>query len=399
MAGGFSGLAGLSGVYPGMLQTAKAEDEVDAYQTQKRGQELFGNTLKMLAGQGQPQQPQMQPLQPYGGAPQQPPQAGPPPGGFRPPGQIQPMPGGGPPGAPQQPPGSPPSAPAGGPPGRPPLAGGAAAPTPAPGGGPSQAQGGPIGQIAQLAQSGQLDIRTAATLIARANPNASPRDIVSALNVAMPYLKAEEQLQVAQLRIDLQEKSLRERHEALYERERHDVQMEDIQRERTGQAEERIKQGQERLDIAHQREARLEAHQTFNQDQQLKNYALKQLQFEEKARATGRKEDIENARQMFMAGRDLARLRLQEHSFMVDMSPEQKKQMDKDIDSIYQDYVGKLKTMGGGSAPSTPVQTGTPRTNSQTEWFKAQSKNWSPEQRAKVIQDLKDAGYDTSGLQ
>jgi hypothetical protein len=259
-----------------------------------------------------------------------------------------------------------------------------------------------------LAARGQLDLKTAATYIAQANPNASPRDIVEALNQAMPYLKAEEQLQLAQLRIDLQQQMQSTREESLKERERHDIAIEGQAGERIGQAEKRIAQGQERIDIAHQRQTRLEAHQTFNQDMALKNYALKQLQLEERARATGKKEDLDAAKAAFNAGRDLARLRLQEHNFMVDIKPEEKKAMEKDIDGVYQEYVDKLKKMGGGTAPSSPMPVppatgatpgqGTSLTPSQNQWFKLQSQGWTPQQRAKVISDLKEAGYDTSGL-
>ena len=391
MAGGFSGLAGLSGVYPGMLQTAQAEDVVDAYQQQKTGQELFGNTLKMLAGQGQPQQPQMQPLQPYGGAPQPSQGQGPPPGGFRPP-MMQPYQQG-PQGAPnpmqQQPPGPPPGAPAGGPPVRPPPAGGAAAPTPAPGGGPMAA-------IQQAAQTGQLDIRTAATLIARANPNAKPRDIVAALNVAMPYLKAEEQMQVAQLRLDMQRERLAESTRLSEERIGLQQERVGLEQQKVEQAGKRVEQGAERLHQSQERIDNLQAHRQFEQDLQLKQFAQKQIEAERRFAQTGRKEDQAEAKRMYDAGIARARIALQSKSFMVDAPPEEKARITGDVDKLYKSYTDKIEMQRNQGAPAS---TGTPRTNSQTEWFKTQSKNWSPEQRAKVLQDLKDAGYDTSGLE
>ena len=412
--GGLGGLAGLSAVYPGMLQTEQQQNVLDEYAHQVKGKELFGNTLKMLAGQTS-QAPPGQPLTyPQGGG------AGPTsPQGQLPPGQ---MPYAGPPqgapGAPQPPPMRPPMmTPMPGQPGAP--GGIPQQPLRPPGAIPPQASGGPGrgvvesagptgGPLGGLAARGQLDIKTAAQYIARANPNASPRDIVEALNQAMPYLKAEEQMQLAQLRLDMQQQIQATREESLKERERHDVAIEGQSAERIGQADKRIAQKNEQLEqrkLEHQDKV---AHWAFNQDMALKNHALKQLQLEERARATGRKEDIEAAKAEFNAGRELARLKIQEHSFMTDMTPEEKKSMEKDMDRVYQGYVDKLKKMGGGTAPSSPMPVppatgGTPGqrtllTPAQNEWFTAQSKGWTPEQRAKVISDLKEAGYDTSGL-
>ena len=349
MAGGFSGLAGLSGVYPGMLQTAQAEDVVDAYQQQKTGQELFGNTLKMLAGQSQPQQPQMQPMQPYGGAPQPSQGQGPPPGGFRPP-MMQPYQQG-PQGAPnpmqQQPPGPPPGAPAGGPPVRPPPAGGAAAPTPAPGGGPMAA-------IQQAAQTGQLDIRTAATMIARANPNAKPRDIVAALNVAMPYLKAEEQMQVAQLRLKMQEEMERDR------REDRAARLEETTRYH--KAEEESKKQHEAGVAARfqQRETRLQAAQDIRQDEHLKEAQFKREKYEQATREGRMKFDRDTWLKMYNAEIAATRTAIQAYSDMNQLPDSARELMIKHMAgelAKVKDRMQQLQDMSATPAPNAPAFT------------------------------------------
>src|SRR6516162_6645287 len=263
--GGLGGLAGLSAVYPGMLQTEQQQNVLDEYAHQVKGKELFGNTLKMLAGQtsqaspGQPltypqgggagptsPQGQLPPGQmPYAGPPQGAPGAPQPPP-MRPP-MMTPMPGqpGAPGGIPQQPP-RPPGA-------IPPQASGG------PGRGVVESAGPTGGPLGGLAARGQLDIKTAAQYIARANPNASPRDIVEALNQAMPYLKAEEQLQLAQLRIAMQQQRAEET-------ERHNRELEAERRRSAEQRDVSLGQRQQEIERREKHEARMEAHQTFNQD-------------------------------------------------------------------------------------------------------------------------------------
>jgi hypothetical protein len=263
-----------------------------------------------------------------------------------------------------------------------------------------------MGGIADLAARGQLTIENAATLIARANPNATPRDIVAGLNKAMPFLKAEEQLQVAQLRIDMQQQRAEET-------ERYHKELEAERRRSAEQRDVSLGQRQQEIERREKHEARMAVHQEFNQDQALKNYALKQLQFEERARATGKKEDLEAAKEQAKLGMDMAKLKLQNHNFMYEFKPGEKEALIKDAQSVYDEYVDKLRKMGGGTAPSSPTSSAAPvtskpaagspqktktMTHSERKWYEEQFKTWSPEQQQRVRDALKAEGYDTGGL-
>ena len=338
MPGGFSGLAGLSGVYPGMLETQKVEDQNELTQLQLGGMKVAGNYIKSLF------QPQMQPLQP-GGPPQQaqlggPPQAPPQQVPRYNPAMISPMP------SQQQPPGQP-SAPAGGPPVRPPPAGGAAASTPTPGGGPMAA-------IQQAAQTGQLDLRTAATLIARANPNAKPRDIVAALNVAMPYLKAEEQMQVAQLRLKMQEEMERDR------REDRAARLEETTRYH--KAEEESKKQHEAGVMARfqKKETRLQAAQDIRQDEHLKDAQFKREKYEQATREGRMKFDRDTWLKMYNAEIAATRTAIQAYSDMNQLPDSARELMIKHMAgelAKVKDRMQQLQDMSATPAPNAPAFT------------------------------------------
>lgn len=175
-------------------------------QLAQMGQIAFGRALQSLFGGGAPQAPMPgQPSQPMG----------PPPGpqgpGFGnpiPPGVAGPPPG---PQGPMMPPGATPmpgapSAPASGPPTGPQ--------------GPSAPAGGPPGG----GDPPQLDMRTVAQMIARANPGAPPAVLAAAMDAAMPMMNAQAQADWHEQRLALQhqqiENNLTTRTQALEERGR-----------------------------------------------------------------------------------------------------------------------------------------------------------------------------------
>jgi hypothetical protein len=264
--------------------------------------------------------------------------------------------------------------------------------------------------IQQAAQTGQLDIQTAATLIARANPNASPRDIVAALNVAMPYLKAEEQMQVAKLRLDLaQQKEMdvqRYREDTIGIRERALEQAQKRSEETERHHKETEEATQKRLDQSQQRIVNLEAHRQFERDLQLKNITQKQIEAERRFAQSGRAEDDREAKRLADLGMKRAQIILQSHSFMSDLTDAQRSEIQGQAESIYKSYKDRLEmeqNQRGGGPPGIPRDTGAqrgggtrPLLSSEVEWFKQQQ--YSPEERARRIKDLQDAGFDTSGL-
>lgn len=373
-------LAGLSAVYPGMLEAQGKSNQndlqqmqLDQAQAEVAGKQALGKVFQQMVPGAQPNMPP----QPQQMAPQAPP-----------------------PGQPSQPMRPPPVAPPG------PAAGGAARPQAGmqPGAPPAGAQ--PQGGAPQGAQGappqgqGQFDLKTAAAAIAKANPGIQPRVLVEALNAALPYLNAEAKQEVALLRQQMQQENLDLRQRSLEQRENQFNTREDRLRDEN-------EAKQKRFDT---KEARLEAKQTVQQDQAVQKLAMQQKGLEYKIAAGDKSATMKQWRDIADAKRKAALAAASIYSLNNNMDDKQKAKLLKDVNDAAEEEIANMRNMQGSSTPTGgTVPAGGGKTDARAGdqpkpippeirgQFDALVKT-RPDLRAKAIEQMKADGYTVDGL-
>ena len=271
------------------------------------------------------------------------------------------------------PPGGPPMAPQGGPPGQPP---GGMRP-PMQGGGMPPGAGGPPGMPPGGPQQGgrpqpSLDLPTIIQAIVKSNPGAPPQVIAAAVNRFTPLMNAQAQQQWKEMSLQLREQQIlstqdaRTRTNDLREqqilstqdartrtndlREQEGRRRETDAQRRGDQADQRTRQADERIDIAKQREQRLELQQTVMKDERLKKYEAQLKQATERRDAAATRTAIQA-----MHYRSIEVINAWGLSNSVD-----KKTVDEMLEKNKEFYLEQLKKLTGGEQQpgAAPPQAG-----------------------------------------
>jgi len=387
-------LAGLSAVYPGELQA-----EGQGQQNDMRALQLK-DAKGVQQGQADFAKGLMQALVPgaQAGGPPPPPQQMPP--QAPPPGQ---------PSQPMQPPQPPPQQPMG------PAAGGAQAPQrgmpvgappggaqaqggPPPGGAPPQGDGLPP-QAQQLA--GKVDLRSAVQNIIKANPGIQqdPQRLYYALKAGEWILNDQSKQQLAEMRQQMQQENLAQRGANLDERARHNEETE-------GRLRDAEKAKQDRFNT---REARLEAKQTIQQDQNVQKLALQQKGLEYKIASGDKATTMKMWRDKADDKRKAALAAASIYSVNNSLDDKQKAKLMKDVNDSAEEEIANMRNLQGSSTPTGgTVPPGGGKTSDRVGdqpkpippdirgQFDEALKQGKP--RDKLIEKLKSAGYMTDGL-
>lgn len=264
-------------------------------------------------------------------------------------------------------------------------------PTPSPQGGSGgvQSQGG--GQLQQLAQQ-----------IKQQNPNATPAQVFRALSLAAPHFNKDEQQQLQQQRLQMQEQMLQLR-EALGE---HTIQNQD---RKTDQGDKRLDQGERKLDQGDQREQRMAEEHKQRLDLATQKAAQLKQQYEQ-ARTKEQKNELYRQWRQAFEEKKAAQSAI-DRGLTIENSANANPLLSDDdrkrITGTAKDQVdtGKadLAKAKGPLHEDAPPQSAAPAQGElkppPTEGMqKAKVAIQAGVPREKVVERLRAAGYDTSGL-